>query len=61
MSGLEKVLGFLNPVSNLLDGNIVSQGGATLTFQGQAKAICTPLNTLNGLNPNGQPDFLQQL
>jgi len=61
VSGLEKALGFLNPVSNLLDGNIVSQGGATLTFQGQAKATCTPLKTLNGFNANGQGDILQQL
>ncbi|MCC5669762.1 hypothetical protein LC653_39640 [Nostoc sp. CHAB 5784] len=60
VSGLEKVLGFLSPVSNLLDGNIVSQGGATLTFQGQAKAVCTPLNTFDGPNP-GQADILQQL
>ncbi|MEH1937276.1 MAG: hypothetical protein V7L14_26935 [Nostoc sp.] len=66
VSGLEKVSGFLAPVSNLLDGNIVSQGGATLTFQGQAKAVCTPFNAnaingLNGANPNGQADILQQL
>ncbi|WP_375504163.1 hypothetical protein [uncultured Nostoc sp.] len=60
VSGLEKVLGLLNPVSNLLDGNIVSQGGATLTFRGQAKAICTPFNILSGPN-NGQGDILQQL